>query len=224
MPKIRVSAILRTSFAAAMMVSAALLYPLVVGYWADLQAQRAQDRDFVIASESDQQMIVRSLLIEETGKSPRCSPDGDCPNEPIYFDRLSATLRSLDPDRIGAKYEVVLVRPYDSLVNWGDASLPLQLQELLDEISQSQTYNADPRLPRIVYVTHPEDLPALGEPGSCGPRVSPRLVRISRAAVQESEDIAIALIARTYCDGSGSPRVAALRRNGAEWRVITFAR
>ena len=207
-----------------MMVAAALFYPFAVGYWADFQAQRAQDRDFVIASDADQRMIVRSLLIDEIGKPPLCSPDGDCPKEPIYFDRLSATLRSLDPDLIGAKYEVVLVRPYDSLVNRGDASLPLRLKELLDEISQGQTYNADPRLPGIVYVVDPEDLPLLGEPGSCGPPVSPRLVRISRAAVQESEDIAIVLIARTYCDGSGSPDVAVLRRNGVEWRVVTLAR
>ena len=162
---------------------------------------------------------MRSLLISEIGRSPLCSPSGDCPKEPVYVDRLSATLRTLDSDQTWAKHERALVRPYDSLVNWGDASTPLRLRELLDQISQIQTYNADPRLPGIVYVTNPEDLPSLGEPGSCGPPVSPRLVRISRAAVQESDDVAVVLIARTFCDGSGSARVTKLRRHGAEWRV-----
>lgn len=220
MSKLRAPAVLRMSVAIAMVVSAALVYPLAKGYWTELHARRLQGRDFVIANDSDQGAIVRSLLISEKEKPPLCGPFGNCPKEPIYFDRLSATLRSVDFDGIWATYEVRTVRPQGSLVNRGDNSLPLRLQELLDQITQGQTYNADPMLPGIVYVATPQDLPVLGEPDSCGASINPRLLRVSRAAVQESEGLALVLIARTFCDRSGSTEVAKLQRRGAEWRRL----
>ena len=220
MSRLRVSAIVLISITGAIVAAGALVYPLAKGSWADFQARRAQDRDFVIASDSDQAAIVRSLLLNEMAKPPLCSPSQDCPKQPIYFDRLSATLRSTGDHEPWAKYEIRTVRPDGSLVNRGDNSLPIPLQELLDQISQRQTYNADPMLSGVVYVAAPEYLPVFGEPDSCDKSIDSRLVRISNAAVQESTGIALALIARTFCDGTGVPRVATLQRDGAGWRVL----
>lgn len=220
MSKIRASAVLHISVVVALVSAGVLIYPLAKGSWAKHQDRRIPDRDYVIASDADQRMIVRSLLINEINKPPLCGPSGECPKEPIYFDWLSATLRSSDPSKTLAKYEVVTIRPQGSLVNRWDKSLPVGLQELLDHISQTQTHNANPMLPGVVYVADPKDLPVLGESGSCEKSISPRLVRISKAALQESEGLALVLIAITFCDGSGSPRVAKLKRDGAEWRVL----
>ena len=223
MSKIRASAILSLSIAGAVMATCLLAYPLVLSFWTELQARRAQERDFVAASDSDQDMIVRSLLINETNKPPLCSPSVDCTKEPMYFDRLSATLRSADHGGPWSKYEMMTIRPQGSLVNRGDSSRPIPLQELLDRLSQTQTYNANPMLPGVIYVRNPEELPVLGEPDSCrdSSSISPRLVRISRAAVQESKGLALVVIARTFCDGGGVPRVAELHRDGSEWRVVS---
>ena len=223
MSKIRASAILSLSIAVAVLAGCLLAYPLALGFWAELQARHAQERDFVAASDSDQDMIVRSLLINEINKPPLCSPSVKCTKEPMYFDRLSATLRSADHGGPWSKYEVMTIRPDGSLVDRGDSSRPIPLQELLDRLSQVQTYNANPMLPGVIYARNPEELPLLGEPDSCSDSssISPRLVRIGRAAVQESKGLALVLIARTFCDGGGVPRVAELHRDRSEWRVIS---
>ena len=223
MSKIRVSAIVSLSVAGAIAAAGFLIYPLVMNFWTELQAERAQERDIVAASDSDQAMIVRSLLTNELEKPPLCSPsEPNCLKEPMYFDRVSATLRSIDHGGRWRRYEVATIRPQGSLVNLGDPSRPIPLQELIDRLSQTETYNMDPALPGVIYVSSAEDLPVLGEPESCRASTSlgPRLVRISRAAVQESKGLALALIARTFCDGSGVPRVAELQRDGTKWRVI----
>lgn len=223
MSRIRASAILSLSSAGALVVICLLAYPLVSNSWIELKTQRDQERDFVAASESDQSKIVRSLLINEINRPPLCSPSVSCTKEPMYFDRLSATLRSAEYGGPWNKYEVMTIRRQGSLVDRGDSSRPIPLQELLDRLSQAQTYNADPMLPSVIYARDPEELPVLGEPSSCSDSssISPRLVRIGRAAVQESKGLALVLIARTFCDGRGVPRVAELRRDGSEWRVVS---
>ena len=218
---IRASAIASLSAAGAIVVAGLFVYPLAMDSWAELQAEHAQERDFVAASDSEQAMIVRSLLTDELRKPPLCSPsERNCSKEPMYFDRVSATLRSMDHGGPWDKYEVATIRPQGSLVNRGDSSRPVRLQELLDHLSQTQTYNVDPELPDVIYVSSAEKLPVLGESESCRGSISPRLVRISRAAVQESTGMALALVARTFCDGSGVPRVAELQRDGTRWRVV----
>jgi len=220
MPKIRASAILLIAATGAVMVTGGFFYPQAKRSWHELQARRAQGREFVSASESDQRMIVRSLLLNELGKPPLCGPSGDCPKEPIFFDRLSATLRSADYEGPEAKYTFFTIRPEGSLANDSDDSWPAPLKALLDNLSQRQTYNADPMLSGVTYVGRAEDLPVLGEPDSCDKLVSPRLVRISRAAIQNSEGLALVLVATTFCDGSGVPGMASLRRDGPGWRVL----
>jgi hypothetical protein len=46
------------------------------------------------------------------------------------------------------------------------------------------------------------------------------LVRISRAAIQASPGVALALVVTTYCDRSGNARVARLQRKGTQWQVV----
>lgn len=203
-----------------MVMSMVLVYPLAKGYWTEFHARRIQGRDVVIASDADQREIVRSLLVNEKGKPPLCGPSGGCPEKSIYFDQISATLQSLDADGPWADYELRTVGPRGSLANRGDHSVPVRLQELLDQIASRQTYNADPMLLGIDYVANPKDLPALGKPGSCGASINPMLVRVGRAAVQESKGLALVLIARTYCDGSGAAEVAKLQRRGAGWQIV----
>ena len=220
MAKVRASAVIFISVAVVMAATGWLAYPLGVGVWNDLQKQRAQEREFVIASDYDQRKIVRSLLIKEMQKPPLCAPSGICPEEPIYLDRFAAVLRSADDPEPWRKYETRSLGRDGALVNRGDVSVPLPLQELLDRVTQVQTYNADPMLPGLTYVSDAESLPSLGEPDSCSESMSPRLVRVSSAAVQKSAGAAIVLVARRWCDGSGSHRVTRLKREGSDWRVM----
>src|SRR5690606_29244326 len=105
--RIRLSAVVLISATAAMAAAVAFVYPLAESSWSELQVKR----DFVVASDADQGMIVRSLLVNELSKPPSCSPSGDCAKEIIHFDQLSASLRSVDYAGPWAKYEVAIVRP-----------------------------------------------------------------------------------------------------------------
>ena len=89
MPKIRASAIASLSAAGAIVVAGLFVYPLAMDSWTELQAKHAQERDFVAASDSDQAMIVRSLLINGLRKPPLCSPwDQNWSKDAMCFDRV----------------------------------------------------------------------------------------------------------------------------------------
>lgn len=217
----RASIVFMLCIAGAILVAGVVLYPLGKSRWNELKASRADERDFVPASDSDQAVIVRTLL-KSLLKNRQCLPmEQECPSHPIYFDRVSATLRSMDQGESWSKYEVVTIRPEGSLFKRGDHWRPLPLQELLDNLSQIQTYNTDPALPGIIFVDSTDELQSLGEHGECNESLNPKLVRISRAAVQESAGIALALMSKTWCDGSGALEVAELRRDETRWRVIS---
>ncbi|GEM_PF-3779001 len=220
MPSIRKSTVLRLSVAGAILLAGMVAYPLARDSWQDLQSRRAQEREFVAADDLDQQAIVRALLIRELAMVVPCAPSVACPAPVIHFDRNTATLRPLSGAGPWTAYEVRSALPMRSLVDTGDASLPPPLRELLQRLVQRSAVNADPALPGIVYVSDPALLPPLGTPHACdGPR-GPMLVRISRAAVQASQGMALALVVPTYCDRSGNTWVARLQRNGTQWQVV----
>jgi len=214
-PRIHKSTVLRLSIAGAFLLAGVVAYPLA---WDSWQSQRLQEREFVAADDLDQQAIVRALLIRERDRA--CPTAATCPPPLIHFDRRAATLRPIGAPCAWAAYEIRTLAPEEALRDNGDASLPPPLDELLRRLVQRTEVNADPALPGIVYVTEPARLPALGTPRACyGPRL-PMLLRISRAALQVSQGVALALVAPTYCDGSGRMRVARLQRTGKQWQVV----
>lgn len=220
MPKVRASLVIRLSLAGALLLAAAVVYPLAVSHFADLRAQRAERRDFVVASETDQRLIVRSILAREIDDKSLCEPGRSCPRHPVYFDRQSAVLLSTDDPEAYQPYELRTVGTYDLLADRTDPSTPLALRELLGRLARSRAYNSDPRQQHVTYAEDPKELPVLGEAESCEASNHARLVRTSSAAVQNSEGLALVLVATTFCDGSGSWRVAELERKGLEWMVV----
>ena len=223
MPKIRAPIILRLSVALGVAAASGIALPLAVGAKDAWERRRAMEADFVSASPLDQQQIARSFLLKEIAKPPLCSPDGLCPEEPLYFDRHSAVHRSLSDPAPWLPYELRAVEPLEPLVNPGDWSLPLPLRELLERTVQVPTENDDPMLPNVMYVADQGHLPQLGsheDRGICTDRYSPRLVRVSRAAVQESAGLAVALVTTSYCGGGSWVRVATFKREAAGWRAL----
>ncbi len=215
MPRIHKSTVLRLSIAGAILLAGVVAYPLA---WDSWQSQRLQEREFVAADDLDQQAIVRALLIRERARA--CPTAATCPPPLIHFDRRAATLRPIGAPGAWAAYEIRTLEPEGALRDNGDASLPPPLDELLRRLVQRTEVNADPALPGIIYVSDPALLPPLGTPHACdGPR-GPMLVRISRAAVQASQGVALALVVPTYCDRSGNTWVARLQRTGTQWQVV----
>lgn len=201
-----------------------LVYPAATRIWREHTAQRAEQRNFVLASELDQSAIVRGFLLNEQKKALLCSPSGVCPEEPIYFDRMSAVLRTVDSPESPNKYELRAADTGYRLINRADQSLPVPLQELLDRSKHVQTHNPNPMLSGIIYVDEPSELPRLGESDSCTESFSPRLVRIGQAAIHQPGNLAIALVAITYCDGSGGFRIAKFERDKQGWHVVSEQR
>ena len=220
MPKVRASAIVRISLGCALLIGSALVLPFALDYWTAWEARRALERDFIAASESDQQLIVVSLLKSEMRAPLLCGPVRPCPDEPIYFDRRSAVLFSLDDPEPQDPYEPRLVQRQEYPFHTWENPEPLPLQQLLDRLVQTRIEHADPGLPGLIYVHQSNDLPKLGLHGICTPRSNPRLLRISAAAVQQSQGLALVLVSRTFCDGSTGSIVVRLKRAGAEWLVV----
>jgi hypothetical protein len=219
MPGIRASRVIHLSIAGALVLASLVTYPLLVSTWAELQDRSAQERDYAAASDPNQRSIVKAILSLETAELDACDHSRPCPEERVYFDHEFATLLSADDPRPWKRHEQRMARPYDSLVDRGDHSTPIRLQELLDRLVQESGSNADPELPDVTFISDPGDMPKLGEPENCNTPEIPRLVRISRAAVQESKGQAIALVSRIFCDGSGSYKIVALRLKGSAWVV-----
>jgi hypothetical protein len=220
MRQVRASSVLRMGIACAIALAVGLGFSLALDAWAMLEQHWLRERHFAAASELDQRAIVGSLLVEETAKPPLCSPTGRCPEEPIYFDQLSATLRFSDVRGPSFKYDVVTVRSGGALMDRADTSVPIPLQDLLDNLSRVPTRNADPMMSRVTYVRDSEGFTLDAGPGGCSDVRQPRLIRVGRAAVQEPEGLALALVITTYCDQSFGVRVAKLRRDGAAWHVL----
>lgn len=219
----------------AMVFALVLLSPWALRHLGDLAGEMNEQWQVVGATEADQQGIVRSYLGKEIQRPPVCDPSGGCPAEPVYFDRASAVLLDVDSPEPWRRHEfrtdepearvIELDRygrssrdPYTGMVVYAEPA-PLSLQKRLAELVQVRIYHADPMLPGLIFVDEPGALPMLG-PGGCSPQLSPRLVRISRAAVHKTEDLAIALAAITFCDGSGHLSVVAFRRGATGWQSI----
>jgi hypothetical protein len=216
MSSVKASSILAASAVLAALAVGALGYPLAAHRWKEM----SEARDFTSANESTQTAIVRSYLQHELRHTPMTSPTGTHALEPIFFDRRSAVLRPLDAPEPWDEYEVRSADRKGELVNPADTSIPVRLQELLDRTTLSQGYNSDPNTPGVTYVATPRSLPLLGARETCNDTLRPRLIRISKAVVYEPGDLAIALIATTFCDRSTGMRVVSFTRDGAKWRVL----
>lgn len=223
MRKLKALPVIVTSAALALLVALVLVWPLLLGAWADFQRERAAQREFVAASDAVQQAIVRSYLECEMRQPPLCNPQtGACPKALLYFDSRSAVLASSDSGEPWDRYEyrVLNAEREGALVDRADTSAPVALQETLDKLTREVTRNANPLLPGVTYVDAAEKMPILGLPGSCGDVESPKLVRMSRAVVQVSEGFAIALVAVAYCDASVAHHVAKFQQRDGVWVAL----
>ena len=216
MPSIRKRPVVLMTAIGAAFLALAIFFPSFQSTWIEARDRRAENRNFVGAAESDQRAIVRAYLTAELQVSPPCDPAGLCFEVPVYFDHLPALLRSLDSTEPWDEYEARTDRPADGLINRSNVLFPIPLQELLDQLVQQNFYNVDPALAGVIFVPDIKSRPLL----SCTEFVHPRLVRISRAAIQRSEDIAIALVTRTYCDESTLRSIAEFRRDANGWNLM----
>ena len=212
--RIRTTAVVAYSAFLVSIAVAALMYPVIKVFWSDFQEKRAIDRDFVLATESEQVMIVRSYLERQLKDEALCGIGG-CPPKSLYFDRSAAVLLPIESPEPWEKFETRSAFSDRSLFDRPFTTVPIPLQELLDESTKYRSENVDPRIPGIVYVDDPENLPELGDREIC--RSGTRLVRISRAAIHQPGDMAVALIETTYCDKSQGTYVAQFKRSGNEW-------
>lgn len=227
MSHVRAPVVICLSAAFALIAAGVIGYPLAVDFYVAKKRDRAESRSFVVASPTDQKMIVRGILLAEQAQPPLCNPtDGTCPEEPIYLDRRSAVMRSFDDPAPWMEYELRSIGREQSLIDRGDGSTPPQLLELLGRLVQDQTETVDPDLAGMTYVAHATALPDLGgneSQGSCTDRIRPRLIRVSRAAVHQPEKIAIAYVTTTYCGGGSWGRIVKLERSDTGWRLLTPA-
>lgn len=215
MTRVRATAVLAYGVLLFLLAVAGMSYPAARSFWSDVQARRAIERDFVLATDQEQKRIVRSFLDGQLHDTAFCGAGG-CRHGKIHFDRSAAVLLPIDSDEPWERYEVRSALVDRSLFDGVFTTVPIPLQNLLDASTLHRTENADPLVEGIVYVDDPEDLPDLGDDEAC--RSGLRLVRISRAAVHQPEGMAVALIHMTYCDLSVGSHVARFRRSGDEWR------
>ncbi len=222
MRKISPSAVATLSGAGIVLLAIAALYPVAANGWSARQEWLAQAQDFTVASELEQREITRELLLAEIGRPTICDPLGRCPEKPVYFDRTSATrlpLSDVDTDGDWRKYEYRIARDSIDFFDRGDHSVPIALMQRLEGLSRIRFEMSDPNVAGVGYVTDSENFDQVGSPSKCTLQRSPRLIRMSRAAVHQSGNLAVVLIQRIYCEAGGTPRIAHLRRDGAGWHV-----
>ncbi len=186
--------------------------------------KREELRSFQVADDPTQADIVRAYFEHELHRPPDAVVAGAPAGQPLYFDRKSAALCSLEHPIPCDRIEFLSAEREGALVDAADITVPLELQRLLDRIASQRTYNVDPHVAGVTTVATADQKEFVEAclrhpPGSPGHPEVPRLVRISRAAVHASHGQAIAMVLHRYCDRSSGISVVKFHRQGTKWAV-----
>jgi hypothetical protein len=217
---IRTRVVLRLFVALALLVAAAMAVPLalsVVGQWRE---ERAEAADVVPASDDEQRQIVRAIILDQLRAEPICYLLRPCRGPVIQFDHRAATLKRLDADNLSPDDVYLTYDTRQAIDGYLDFRAPPRLIDRLAEVVQVDAENADPAIAGVLYVNDGRPWPTPAAPTRCTDSEDMRRMRISRAAVQRSTGMALALMTTAFCDGSGRSSFYKLERKGEAWVVV----
>ena len=175
------------------------------------------------ASASLQADLVRTYLRHEQKQPTIGESPSESPLPIVFFDRKSAMICPLDSVGECDATELLYVGEDSGLVDAADATVPLAVQKHLETLMLTRYLNSDPKLPGVTFIAKEENSPLVHAPefSRCSPSlpINIHIIRMSRAAVDSKEKVALAFVQRRYCDGSMSLLIAHFTKEEDSWKI-----